>query len=316
MLFKRNNETVFVKSFRGNRRAVRAGLQAFIAFALTMGTLLTAGSAMARHFDGGHFPTGHGAMEATLISQRPPAVRSGYFPDGAGRSPTFRGQASGDVRETPDNGNGTSFFTIFAGGAALLVLVGFGAWHLALAVARRRQFEDELFEVAMFDTLTGLPNRNLFYDRLNESMNLSARYERRLALLHIDLDGFKEVNDNLGHEAGDELLKRVSALLTRSVRRSDTVARLGGDEFIVMLNEIANVEDAVLVGEKLVSALRAPIPLREGPAIIGANVGVSVYPEHGASPDLLIRKADQAMYVSKNKGANTCTMAERTASAP
>jgi diguanylate cyclase (GGDEF)-like protein len=211
---------------------------------------------------------------------------------------------------------GGLLFKLFLGGGVLLALIGFGAWHLAQAVARRRLYQEQLVEAAMFDALTGLPNRTLFYDRLSESMSLSARYERRLALLYIDLDGFKEVNDTLGHEAGDEVLKRVSALLTRSVRRSDTVARLGGDEFVVMLNEITNVGDAVLVGEKLVSALRAPIPLREGPATIGASVGVSVYPEHGTAADVLIQKADQAMYVSKHKGKNTCTMAARTADTP
>jgi diguanylate cyclase (GGDEF)-like protein len=205
---------------------------------------------------------------------------------------------------------GTLLLKLFLGGGALLALIGFGAWHLAQALARRRLYQEQLVEAAMFDALTGLPNRKLFYDRLNESISLSARYERKLALLYIDLDGFKAVNDTLGHEAGDEVLKRVSALLTRSVRPSDTVARLGGDEFVVMLNEITNVGDAVLVAEKLVSALRAPIPLREGPAAIGASVGVSVYPEHGKAADVLIQKADQAMYVSKHKGKNTCTMAD------
>ncbi|XXJ21110.1 diguanylate cyclase domain-containing protein [Desulfovibrio caledoniensis] len=204
----------------------------------------------------------------------------------------------------------TLLFKLFIGGGALLALIGFGAWHLAMAVSRRRLYQEQLEEAAMFDALTGLPNRKLFFDRLNESMSLSVRYERRLALLYIDLDGFKAVNDTLGHEAGDEVLKRVSALLIGLVRHSDTVARLGGDEFVVMLNEVANVGDAALVGEKLVSALRAPFSLREGPAAIGASVGVSVYPEHGTSADVLIQKADQAMYVSKHKGKNTCTMAD------
>jgi diguanylate cyclase (GGDEF)-like protein len=162
----------------------------------------------------------------------------------------------------------------------------------------------------MFDALTGLPNRKLFFDRLEASLALSARYARRLALLYLDLDGFKEVNDTMGHEAGDELLKRVGALLAGSVRKSDTVARLGGDEFVVMLNEVTNLGDAALVGEKLVSALRAPIGLKTGPATISASVGVSVYPENGESAELLLQKADQAMYASKHKGKGTCTMAD------
>jgi diguanylate cyclase (GGDEF)-like protein len=231
-------------------------------------------------------------------------------PKDASPSPYFWMLISRVPPEVLDGHANSLLLKLFIGGCALFALIGFGAWHLAQAVARRRMYQEQLVEAAMFDALTGLPNRKLFYDRLNEAMSLSARYERRLALLYIDLDGFKQVNDTLGHEAGDEVLKRVSALLTRSVRHSDTVARLGGDEFIVMLNEISNVGDAVLVGEKLVSALRAPFSLREGPATIGASVGVSVYPEHGVSADILIQKADQAMYVSKHKGKNTCTMAD------
>jgi diguanylate cyclase (GGDEF)-like protein len=225
-------------------------------------------------------------------------------------SPYFWMLVSRVAPETLSEHANSLLFKLFMGGGVLFALIAFGAWHLALAVSRRRLYQEELEEAAMFDALTGLPNRTLFFDRLNESMTLSARYERRLALLYIDLDGFKEVNDTLGHEAGDEVLKRVSGLLTRSVRKSDTVARLGGDEFIVMLNEVTNVGDAVLVGEKLVSALRAPITLREGPAVIGASIGVSVYPEHGDSAEVLIQKADQAMYASKRKGKNTCTMAD------
>ncbi|MGE4423808.1 MAG: diguanylate cyclase [Pseudodesulfovibrio sp.] len=204
----------------------------------------------------------------------------------------------------------TLLLKLYTGGGALFVLIAFGAWHLALAVSRRQLYQEQLVAAAMYDALTGLPNRKLFFDRLEASLSLSARYHRRLALLYIDLDGFKAVNDSMGHEAGDELLKRVGRLLTGSVRKSDTVARLGGDEFVVMLNEVTNLGDAALVGEKLVSALRAPFTLKTGPAAIGASVGVSVYPENGASAELLVQKADQAMYASKHKGKNTCTMAD------
>jgi diguanylate cyclase (GGDEF)-like protein len=201
-------------------------------------------------------------------------------------------------------------FKLFMGGGALFIMIAFGAWHLALAVSRRRLYQEQLVAAAMYDALTGLPNRKLFFDRLEASLALDSRYDRRLALLYIDLDGFKTVNDTMGHEAGDELLKRVSVLLADSVRKSDTVSRLGGDEFAVLLNEVTNVGDAALVGEKIVSALRAPIVLKTGPATIGASVGVSVYPEHGGSAELLVQKADQAMYASKHKGKSTCTMAD------
>ncbi len=195
-------------------------------------------------------------------------------------------------------------------GGALFIIMNFGAWTLAMAVARRRIYQDQLVEAALFDALTGLPNRKLFFDRLDSAMVSAERYERRLALVYIDLDGFKAVNDTKGHDAGDELLKRVSAILTGSVRKSDTVSRLGGDEFAVILSQVGSVQDAALVGEKIVSELRAPIALKSGPVTIGASVGVAVFPEHGHSEEDLIKKADQAMYISKNKGKNTCTLAD------
>ena len=199
---------------------------------------------------------------------------------------------------------------LFAFGGALFIIMVFGAWKLAMAIARRQVYQDQLVEAAMYDALTGLPNRKLFFDRLDSAMIAAERYERRLALVYIDLDGFKEVNDTKGHDAGDELLKRVSVLLTGAVRKSDTVSRLGGDEFAVILGQVTNVQDAALVGEKIVSELRAPIALSSGPVTIGASVGVAVFPEHGHSEEELVKKADQAMYVSKDKGKNTCTLAD------
>lgn len=200
-------------------------------------------------------------------------------------------------------------FKLLMSGGLLFALMTFGAWHLALAISRRQLYQEQLEAAALFDALTGLPNRKLFFDRLEAALTLNARHERRLALLYIDLDGFKSVNDTMGHDAGDELLKQVGTLLSGTVRQSDTVSRLGGDEFAVLLHEVANVEAAALVGEKIVSVLHEPIQLKAGSTTIGASVGVAVYPEHGDSAETLIRNADQAMYVSKSKGKNTCTMA-------
>jgi len=249
---------------------------------------------------------------SAVLQQFSDMVRTSTVPAPAGdqSSPYFWLLVSTVSPDALEQHESATLTRLFVGGCILFVLTAFGAWHLAMAVARRQQYEEQLVEAAMYDTLTGLPNRKLFFDRLESALALAARSEHRLVLLFIDLDGFKTVNDTLGHEAGDELLQRVGAILTGSVRHSDTVARLGGDEFVVILNEVSNVGDAVLVGEKLVSALRAPIPLREGPATIGASIGVSVYPEHGESAEVLIQKADQAMYISKHKGKNTCTMAD------
>ncbi|EGB14919.1 diguanylate cyclase [Pseudodesulfovibrio mercurii] len=265
----------------------------------------------------GQFRTDNGLF--TFATVRPMAEMQafssrlhGAAQDGAqGAEPAYFWMLVSQVpAATLDRHARTLLFKLLLGGGLLLALFAFGAWHLSLALSRRRLFQEQLLAAAMFDALTGLPNRKLFFDRLEASLALSVRYDRRLALLYIDLDGFKVVNDTMGHAAGDELLRRVGKLLTGSVRKSDTVARLGGDEFVVMLNEVTNLGDAALVGEKLVSALRAPIVLKTGTATISASVGVSVYPENGASAELLVQKADQAMYASKHMGKSTCTMAD------
>jgi GGDEF domain-containing protein len=150
---------------------------------------------------------------------------------------------------------------LFIGDGALFLAAAFGAWFLALAVSRRQVYQEQLVAAAMFDALTGLPNRKLFFDRLDTGLAAAGRYGRKLALVYVDLDGFKGVNDSMGHEAGDEVLKRVAAILSGAVRHSDTVSRLGGDEFALILNEINEAADAAMVGEKIVSLLGAPMGL-------------------------------------------------------
>ncbi|TDT82725.1 sensor domain-containing diguanylate cyclase [Pseudodesulfovibrio indicus] len=199
---------------------------------------------------------------------------------------------------------------LFLGGGALFMAVALGAWNLALAVSRRRLYQAQLFAMAMYDALTGLPNRKLFFDRLGGGIESARRYGRRLALLYVDLDGFKQVNDTMGHQTGDELLVQVGKALRRTVRKSDTVARLGGDEFAIILSEVGSVEEAVKVGEKIVDELCRPFELRTATAKVGASVGVAVFPDHASQADTLVRGADKAMYRSKSKGRGTCTVAE------
>ncbi len=198
---------------------------------------------------------------------------------------------------------------LFLGGGALFMAVAFGAWNLALAVSRRRLYQAQLFAMAMFDALTGLPNRKLFFDRLESGIESARRYGRRLALLYVDLDGFKLVNDTMGHQTGDELLVQVGKALRQAVRKSDTVARLGGDEFAVILSEVGSVEEAVQVGEKIVNELCRSFDLRTATVEIGASVGVAVFPDHETHADALVRSADKAMYESKSRGRGTCTVA-------
>jgi diguanylate cyclase (GGDEF)-like protein len=199
-------------------------------------------------------------------------------------------------------------FKLFMGGGALFMVVAFGAWHLALAISRRRMYQAQLIALALYDPLTGLPNRKLFFDRLTAGIANARRYDRKLALLYIDLDGFKEVNDTKGHQAGDELLIKVSGALSVSVRSTDTVARLGGDEFAVILSEVHNVEEAAKVGEKIVRELCRPFDLKAGTVEIGGSIGVAVFPDHEDTENELLKSADQAMYESKSKGKNTCTV--------
>lgn len=210
--------------------------------------------------------------------------------------------------ETLDAYTRNLLFKLFMGGGALFLVVAFGAWNLAMAVSRRRIYQAQLIAMAMYDALTGLPNRKLFFDRLDAGISNAQRYGRKLALLYIDLDGFKQVNDTMGHQAGDQLLIAVGKALRKTVRKSDTVARLGGDEFAVILSEVGSADEAVKVGEKIVEELCRPFKLHLGTAEIGASVGVAVFPDHEDSAAALVKLADKAMYESKSKGRGTCTV--------
>ncbi len=197
---------------------------------------------------------------------------------------------------------------LFTIGAGLFILISYGAWQLALAITKRRIYQAQLVELALYDSLTGLPNRKYFFDRLEEGIAHAARHGRRLGLLYIDLDGFKSINDTMGHDSGDELLVKVGTALKKILRKSDTVARLGGDEFAVILSEIKEMEDARLVGKKVVEALCQPFRLEAGTSQIGASVGAAIFPDHEDKVDTLIKQADTSMYKAKARGKNTCVM--------
>jgi diguanylate cyclase (GGDEF)-like protein/PAS domain S-box-containing protein len=167
--------------------------------------------------------------------------------------------------------------------------------HVGAALETSRQ----MTHLAQHDTLTGLPNRQVVIDRLTEAIALARRHGQPLGVLFVDADGFKSVNDSLGHEAGDQVLREIGGALTRALRQSDTVGRYGGDEFVVVLSELERAEDALLVARKLLKAIASLC--RRGDARIASTVsiGVSVYPEHGTSADVLIANADAAMYAAK-----------------
>jgi len=177
------------------------------------------------------------------------------------------------------------------------------------AVIERKQTETWLRHIARHDALTDLPNRGLFNDRLRAALTKAQLAEDRLALLYIDLDRFKQVNDTYGHAIGDLLLREIGHRIRHCVRESDTIGRIGGDEFIVLLNTIKLPEHASMVAEKIRISLSQPFELSGHLVHISASLGIAVYPEHGDEKKQLIRQADSAMYRAKKMGGNRFLMA-------
>jgi diguanylate cyclase (GGDEF)-like protein/PAS domain S-box-containing protein len=171
-------------------------------------------------------------------------------------------------------------------------------------VTAQRQAEEQVQYLATHDALTGLPNRAWFHQLLSVELKAAQRYGRQLAVLFIDLDRFKLINDSLGHDAGDELLRQIAARLTRCLRASDVVARLGGDEFVVLLGEARTRELATVAVHKVLAAVLEPVTLGTQSCRISASVGVSMFPEDGADEQTLMKHADSAMYVAKEEGKN------------
>ena len=175
---------------------------------------------------------------------------------------------------------------------------------LALFLKRQRA-EADLQRFARYDSLTGLPNRSFFLDTLERTLSRAGRQRTRSALLFLDLDGFKAVNDGLGHAAGDSVLQTIAERLRAGTRSSDLVARIGGDEFIVLVSNLARADDAALVARGLLDRLAKPCRTDNHDVTLSASAGISVYPEDGTDADTLLRNADLAMYRSKQEGKNT-----------
>ncbi|PFG09665.1 MULTISPECIES: putative bifunctional diguanylate cyclase/phosphodiesterase [unclassified Marinobacter] len=155
------------------------------------------------------------------------------------------------------------------------------------------------------DYLTGLPNRSLLNDRMAQSIEFAKRHGTKIALMYMDLDNFKHINDSLGHAVGDELLKSIAKRLQACVRHSDTVCRQGGDEFVVLLNEVADARDAVVTAEKIIEAMGLPHLVSGSQLNVTFSIGISLYPDNGEDLETVARKADAAMYQAKEKGRNT-----------
>jgi len=178
-------------------------------------------------------------------------------------------------------------------------------------VSVARAMGAEMSHMAQHDTLTNLPNRTLLQDRLSQAIATANRNDSRIAILFLDLDGFKYINDSLSHAVGDRLLQMVAKRLLAAVRTSDTVCRLGGDEFVILLSEVAHAGDAGVKAGKILSALSAPFEMEQITLRVTVSVGVTTYPDDGRSAELLIRNADLAMYQAKEKGRNNYQFFEK-----
>lgn len=171
-------------------------------------------------------------------------------------------------------------------------------------ISAMKDAEAKLKKLAHHDPLTGLPNRNLFFDRIEHALHDGLRHGRTFALLYLDLDNFKPINDTLGHEVGDKALCEISSRLIKSLRADDTVARVGGDEFIIILNALNSADDARKLAKNVIDVVMKPFVFGHISHVLGVSVGISLFPNDGTSADTLIATADRAMYQAKENGGN------------
>jgi diguanylate cyclase (GGDEF)-like protein len=175
---------------------------------------------------------------------------------------------------------------------------------VVMDVSARRQTEQHIMKLATHDMLTGLPNRYLLQDRIAQALAHDRRSQEQAAVLFIDLDHFKNINDSLGHNAGDLLLKEVAARLSATIRSEDTVARHGGDEFIVLLPNITSPQDAQAVAQKILDELIRPFQIHGEEFHIGGSIGIALFPNDGEDGEMLLKNSDAAMYHAKKNGRN------------
>lgn len=172
-------------------------------------------------------------------------------------------------------------------------------------ITERKEAEQKITHMAHHDFLTGLPNRILFFDRLKQAISMAERNEQKGAVVFLDLDGFKRINDEIGHDAGDLLLQQVSQRLAGMIRATDTMARVGGDEFTFVLNSVGNAENVAAMASKMVALLAEPFDLNGQQCTIGGSIGISLFPDDAEEFGTLLKQADEAMYLAKQRGKNT-----------
>ena len=214
--------------------------------------------------------------------------------------------SAGTVRDFEVNlrdAKGRTFWLLLS--AQPIRFMGVAGLLVALAdIDERKRLQDDMRRKAMHDPLTGLPNRAMFMESLERAVHKARRRSTRFSVLFIDLDRFKEINDTMGHHAGDALLQEVGRRLEQAVRQSDMVARLSGDEFVVLIEEHGGPEEVMIVAMKVLAAMQAPIVIEWREAKVSGSVGIASYPEDGADVPLLVKNADTAMYQAKERGRN------------
>ena len=249
--------------------------------------------------------TGYSAEEA--IGQNPRILKSGHqdedFYKYMWSSLAARGQWQGEIWNKRKNGE---IYPEWENITAIKDSQGRVTHYVAVFsdITVLKNIERRFHHLAHHDPLTGLPNRMLFEDRLQQALVQTKRQQQALAVLFIDLDNFKNINDSYGHAVGDQLMKIAAERLNRCIRSTDTVARQGGDEFIALLTNIAQLEDAVQVAKKIIAALAMPFVIEHHDLFITASVGISLAPQHGLDSSLLVKNADAAMYRAKQQGKN------------
>lgn len=190
------------------------------------------------------------------------------------------------------------------------------AARLATIAIERHQAAERIRHLALYDQLTGLANRSLLSDRLQSALAHARRHEQAVALLFIDLDGFKPINDRFGHDAGDEVLAAIGRRLKGVLRETDTAARIGGDEFVVLAEEVGGARDAERIAEKILVALSEPVQWEGNALVVGASIGLALYPRDAQGPDALLTIADDAMYSAKAAGKNRWAWRQGATPAP
>jgi len=253
--------------------------------------------------------TGYNAEE--VIGKNPRILKSGKHDEAFYREMWNRllteGQWSGEIWNKRKNGElyaqQVSISAVKDNNGKLTEYVA-----VTFDITEQKRKEEIIRFMAYHDHLTGLPNRNTFNNLLGAELANAKRYRHKSAVMFLDLDGFKNVNDTCGHGVGDELLKEVSKMLKASVRESDTVARMGGDEFTILLPRIKGDDDARKVANKIISLFSKPIEIEMYKLSIGTSIGMAVYPEDGDDPETLVRHADEAMYRAKQGGKNRLEM--------